>query len=474
MPMIVDPDAPPVEPPATVTSPEGWLTAAVDEPWAGVFLAVDYSVPADTAQNLVLNPSSETNSTGQLALDIAATGQVTFTRVPGTAKYGTYSSKVELTAPGAISGGAQYALSRPVVAGETVTASLWVRLATVPTAVTVVLRNSGTGANRSATVTTPGTGSFQRVSATFVLAPGESFNRVGVAVAATGATFYVDGAMLETGAVLHPYVDGDQSGCVWDGTPHASTSTRVFSSLPYDDIRKVQITRQDPGAPAPVPVRGADLAWAVGGVGQGYDHEAPLGVGVVYSARALYADGTWGPATSLGIELPAPDPVGDVWIKSVDTPGASVRVTVTAWPQLAWASRIEQAAIAGSAFPAASQDVYGAAASEITLDAYGSAIDAVRGLLTTPGVYLLQTRPEYRRPDSYVMFENPAESLDAGPGDSRTFTAGVLQVARPDTGGQRMRVPGWSYDAVAAQYATYDAVEAAYPTYQSLALHGVL
>lgn len=240
------------------------------------------------------------------------------------------------------------------------------------------------------------------------------------------------------------------------------------------DVVKVLITRQDPGAAAPVPVRGANLAWAMGGVGEGYDHEAPLGVGVTYTARPQYADGTWGPQSSLGIELAAPSPVADVWIKSVDEPGISARVTVTQWPQLSWQERIDQAVIAGSEFPAASQDVYGAASSEITLDADGSAIETVRTLLTTPGVRLLQTRPGYHRPDAFVLFSGPAEALDGGPDGARTFTASVLQVARPDTLGQPMRMPGWSYDAVAAQFATYDAVEAAYATYQSLALDGAL
>jgi hypothetical protein len=216
------------------------------------------------------------------------------------------------------------------------------------------------------------------------------------------------------------------------------------------------------------------LAWAVAGVGEGYDHEAPLGVGVTYTACPQYADGTWGPTSSLGIELPSPSPVADVWIKSLDEPGTSARVTVTGWPQLSWEARIDQAAVAGSAYPAAAQDVYTAATSEITLDAEGSAIEAVRALLTTPGVRLLQTRPGYRRPDMFVLFANPAEALDAGPDGARTFTASVVQVDRPDTLGQRTRMPGWSYDQVAAQFASYDAVEAGYTTYQSLALDGAL
>jgi hypothetical protein len=260
----------------------------------------------------------------------------------------------------------------------------------------------------------------------------------------------------------------------WAGVVLAVDYTAGTPLAGAADVRRVLITRQDPGAAAPVPVRGANLAWAIEGIGEGYDHEAPLGVGVTYTARPQYADETWGPESSLGIEVPAPDPVADVWLKSLDTPGASARVTVTAWPQLAWAARIDQALIAGSRYPVAAQDVYSAATSDITLDAAGTAIEAVRTLLTTPGVLLIQTRSEYHRPDMYVLVTDPAEALDAGPDASRTFTAGVLQVERPDTLGQRMRIPGWSYDEVAAAFATYDAVAASYPTYQSLALHGVL
>ncbi|MEY2249307.1 hypothetical protein AB8A21_41420, partial [Streptomyces sp. BF23-18] len=102
------------------------------------------------------------------------------------------------------------------------------------------------------------------------------------------------------------------------GTPLAGASL----------VRKVQITRQDPGAAAPVGVRSGDLAWAIEGVGQAYDHEAPLGVAVAYTARPQYADGTWGPESSLGLLIPAPLPAQskDLWLKSLETPGLSLRV----------------------------------------------------------------------------------------------------------------------------------------------------
>jgi hypothetical protein len=238
------------------------------------------------------------------------------------------------------------------------------------------------------------------------------------------------------------------------------------------DVRKVRITRTDPGKAA-VPVRSADTAWAIEGVGAAYDHEAPLGVAVVYTATAILADGSDGPVSSLAVTVPEPEVPADVWIKSVDDPGLSARVTVTAWPQLQWESRIDTADVAGSPYAATSQDVYASAGSDISIDAQGDQIEALRTLLTTPGVRLIQTRSANRRPDQFVLFATPAESVDTTPDGARTFTAAVREVERPGTTGQPLRLPSWSYDHVAAQYASYSAVESTFGSYLALATNGV-
>jgi hypothetical protein len=246
------------------------------------------------------------------------------------------------------------------------------------------------------------------------------------------------------------------------GTPYADAA----------DVRKVRITRTDPGLLA-VPVRSADTAWAIEGVGAAYDHEAPLGVAVVYTARAILADGSDGPVSSLAVTVPEPDVPADVWIKSVDDPGLSARVTVTSWPQLQWESRIDTADVVGSRYAATAQDVYASAGSDISIDAQGDQIEALRTLLTTPGVRLIQTRSVNRRPDQFVLFATPAESVDTTPDAARTFTAAVREVERPGTEGQPLRLPGWSYDHVTAQYASYSAVDSTFGSYLALATNGV-
>lgn len=246
------------------------------------------------------------------------------------------------------------------------------------------------------------------------------------------------------------------------GTPLAAAAT----------VQQVRILRTAAGAP-PVPVRSADPAWAVGGVGRAYDHEAPLGAAVIYTATPIYANGTTGPTSALAVTVPPPDAPTDVWLKSLEAPGLSVRVTVVTWPTLTWGARSESVTAAGSPYPTVAQDVYGAASSDIAVDAAGAAIGQLRALLTTGGVLLMQTRPEYYRPDQYVVLGDITEDLDGAPDEGRTFTAALTEVDRPDTTGQPLRVPGWSWDILADQYATWDAVAASYSSWASLSTNGV-
>lgn len=259
----------------------------------------------------------------------------------------------------------------------------------------------------------------------------------------------------------------------WAGVVLAYDATAGTPAPSAGDIRQVLITRQSGGDP--LPVRSADPAWAIGGVGTAYDHEAPLGIPVAYRATPIYTDGTEGPVSSLALTVPAPNPGPlDVWIKSVDEPGLSAQVTVTSWPELTWGARLDTAAVLGSPFPVAAQDVYAAATSEIAIDAEGTQIEVLERLLATPGVRLIQTRPDYHRPDQYVLFGDVQQVMGSIPIQPRTYHAALTQVARPATAGQPMRIPGWSWDTVAERFGTFDAVVASYPSWASLSVDGAL
>lgn len=468
MPMIVDPSAPHITPPSPVVSPDGWLTASVDVTYAGVYLGVDYKSPADTARNLALNPSLE--------VDLANTSGygANISRFWDTSQAKVGAAAMRMHHNGTTIAGSSWSIE-PVSDGGTVQVAIWVKLPASGFTTGNLAWRSGSTTLKTQTLVPPTSGGWTEITGSYTLTSGQTCDNIGLSFqpTAAGTEWYADALMVENSDTLHPYVDGSQPGCIWEGAANASVSRRVTSDQPWQNIRKVRIMRSDPGKPA-VPVRSADTAWAIEGVGAAYDHEAPLGVAVVYTATPILADGSTLAPSSLSVTVTEPDPPADVWIKSLDEPALSARVTVTSWPQLQWSSRIDTADVAGSPYAATSQDVYAAAASDISLDAEGSQIELLRKLLTTPGVRLIQTRGANRRPDQFVLFGDPAEAVDTTPDGVRTFTASVREVARPDTAGQPMRTPGWSWDILAANYASYDAVAATFSSYQQLATNGVL
>lgn len=243
------------------------------------------------------------------------------------------------------------------------------------------------------------------------------------------------------------------------------------------DVRKVRIDRHQPGGVV-VPVRSGDLAWAVEGVGAAYDHEAPLGVAVSYTATPQYADGTWGPTSSVGVVVPAPDPGddADLWLKSLDTPGLSLRVMIVEWPGLVSTGRQESAELSGSPYAAVAFDEHASETAEgVAVDVPPERVDQVRQLLRA-GVLLAQVRPGYLTPDAFHVpadITGPTPTGKLGTSEGYRFAWTIRPIERPATAGQPMRAPGWSYDTVAAQFATYDAVTASYDTYASLSTDGL-
>lgn len=244
-----------------------------------------------------------------------------------------------------------------------------------------------------------------------------------------------------------------------------------------DDVRKVLITRQDPGAAAPVPVRSGNLAWAVEGVGQAYDHEAPLGVAVAYTARPLYANGTWGDETSLAVVVPAPNPGQnkDLWIKSLEEPGLSMRIMYGADQGTSSEARQDTAPRSGTPFTAVAWDTAAAPAESVQADVLAADIEQWRTLIRS-GVLLAQVRPGYQKPDRYFVAGVVTEKATGKLGSTGGYTVGfdIVPMQRPDTVGQPMAAPGWSYDSVAAAFATYDAAGSAYATYAALATNGAV
>lgn len=470
MPMIVDLSAPQITPPATIVSPDGWLEAVVDERWAGVVLAYNADT-APAARNRVLNPSAEVNLN-----DTALYSSGTRARITSDARYGAASIQ-HTTGSGSTFCGTQYTIEA-APAGTVLRASAWVKVPGTGTTCFFAFR-SASATLGTVSVGTPTANQWVRVTATYTVPVGQTCTSVAIAYNAPTSVVWSSDAMMVETEVSAPsdYVDGSLPGCAWEGAPHASPSVRVTAVANAKNIRKVRIVRQDPGAAAPVPVRSADPAWAIEGVGQAYDHEAPLGVAVVYTATPQYADGSWGPSTSLGLVVPAPRPAEtkDLWLKSLDEPGLSMRVMLGPPEGTTSDGRQDTATRSGSPYTAVAYDTAAAPSEQVSVDVLAEDIAQFRELIRS-GILLAQVRPGYQTPDRYFVpdqvSEKPTGKLGSTGGYTVTFT--ITPIERPDTAGQPMYVPGWSYDRVVTTFATYDAVAASYSSYTALSTNGAI
>jgi hypothetical protein len=425
------------------------------------------------ARNLALNPSAE--------IDLSNTsnyGSVTRARVTSDARYGAAS--IQHTQGASLgNSGTIYTMSGAAAGGTVVRASVDVKVPGTGTTCFFTFRNSG-GAVGTVSAGTPTAGQWTRITAAFVVPAGQSIDRVSIAHnAPTGAVWWCDAMMIETGvAEASAYVDGTLPGCAWEGAPHASSSIRVTAVPDAAEVLQVRMIRTDPGATEPVPVRSGDPAWAVEGVGTAYDHEMPLGVPVVYTATPIYQDGSTGPSSALSVTVPAPEPGEDrdLWVKSIDEPGLSMRVMLVDWPGPTATGRQETLDVDGSPYRAVAYDVHGAETIPIVVDVPPEDVDRMRELLRS-GVLLAQTRPGYYFPDAFHVpadITGPTPTGKLGSSEGYRFGWTIEPFERPDPAGQPMMLPGWSYDRMAEQFGTYDAVAGSYSSYAALSTDGVL
>lgn len=175
--------------------------------------------------------------------------------------------------------------------------------------------------------------------------------------------------------------------------------------------------------------------------------------------------------------VPAPEPGDDrdLWIKSLDDPGLSVRVMIVEWSGATSAGRQDAVDIAGSPYRQLAYDEHGAEVVQVTVDVPPELVGQMRALLRS-GALLAQVRPGYLQPDAYFVpgdITGPAPTGRLGSSEGYRFGFTVEPLARPDTIGQPLRIPGWSWDDVAARYATWDAIAASYSSWASLSTNGV-
>lgn len=215
-------------------------------------------------------------------------------------------------------------------------------------------------------------------------------------------------------------------------------------------------------------VRSGDPARAPGGTAVAYDDEAPLGVGVSwYAAPMATADSVEGaPCDAVALEVPAPaggvnDP--GTWAKCLDDPNLSRQIKVQSWPEFDYDQGVASTRPLGSSFPVADLTYPGGSATGTltVLVADEAEETAVRAVFAS-GVVLTQSRPDYNRADRYWLATGVKVSRISPRVQVtyRSLAVDLQQVDRPDTAGQKLRIPGRSYADRLAAYPTFDTVPA--------------
>lgn len=168
--------------------------------------------------NLIRNPSAEL-TLGDWG-SLGGAGDPAVVQDTSRALYG--STSVRFDWPTTATPGNAGVSAVGLTIGVTYTLTVWVWVPTSSPDVEIAVFFLATGT--SSTVND----SWQRLEVTFV-ATGTSHYVFVVPTSSTttaGQQVWVDGWQLEVGSSATAYCDGDQPGCIWNGVPHASTSTR--------------------------------------------------------------------------------------------------------------------------------------------------------------------------------------------------------------------------------------------------------
>lgn len=422
------------------TSSDGILTATTDPATASIKLTADFTgytggVPAATV-NLMSNPGND-DTVGWLA----GANCVAVPRSNTQAHAGGWSARLTAVAAGNIIASTLNGFFAYISPSTPYVASAYMRAGSAGRTCTLTITWFSAGfsvlSSVNGTPVADGSGGWTRISAA-ATAPATAFY-VSITVTVTGAAaaeiHYVDSVQLEQGSVPTAYCGPTELGVLQVAQGGGALSVRpAYTQL---TIRRADGTI----------VRGADNAVAPGGIGKGYDHEAPPGTAIVYTAYlsngVVTVASTTATATITGQATVT-------WLKSLRTPGLSVMLDIASPPD--WSSAVPAAAL----YPLAGKYplVQGVqrraktgAMAVNTTDRAG--LNALELLLETDGVgpFLLQFASNSGEPDRYVSVLDVLVAWDVplATTQDRTVSFPLIEVARPPTIGSTVTIPGKSY-----------------------------
>lgn len=196
-------------------------------------------VPRNTT-NLIKNPSFETGTTSW-----TTGGGNTIAQTDDFANFGRYCLKV--THGGTSNLLASYPNITLPASGQ-YQISAWARIANTWDGGDVRIKTALFTSSSESIITewlsaSSAKGQWIRLHTLFIADAGDLTGDIEIrssSLATSGALVFVDAVQLEQFAVLSTYVDGDQEGCSWSGTPHASISSRTINSRAGGAIRDLE------------------------------------------------------------------------------------------------------------------------------------------------------------------------------------------------------------------------------------------
>jgi len=238
-------------------------------------------------ENLITNPSAETNTTG------LSTNACTLTRVNTWASTGSWSYQLALSGAnsfihfgGDVGGGLN-----GFIPGRTYTASMTLRLTAPLTGAQqpglergiTLHTNTGAGYVITASTPVPNVAGVTRTSFTFTIPQNANQAFIRFYAGHAAGTAWMDDLMVTETTFLTPYFDGSTGGgAIWQGTAHASISqsqastTLTFTTAPQGQL----VTISDGGGllqvieRADVQAEASVFSWAGTATGRTFTHDA--------------------------------------------------------------------------------------------------------------------------------------------------------------------------------------------------------
>lgn len=260
------------------------------------------------------------------------------------------------------------------------------------------------------------------------------------------------------------------------------TGTDGVLSAKVDTDNAGVMLRADVSAWSPVPltvrffrgdgtlVRGGDPAYAPGGVAHAYDHEAPIGAASYY-VQACDADlaAVGDPSARIAMQVPNPSGTRNLWLKNPTQPALSMPLWVESPPQVTRAARNTVTAVPGSRMGLASWDVRTGYETTLQVVTRTAAEAGSLEALLDSGILFVQTRADYDFPEFYCLpgdWTRDRVSYISDP--TSRWSVPLNECRRPATIDAPLRIPGLSWETVAAQYLTWENLAAQVSSWDDL------